>query len=284
MQKLVPFSGPGALWLAFTLAVVVVGAFVLVRLVAARRRDELAGAWAGFDEAMGARFGRGWRVLRGRFDRTQWTGLLLTACAVAVLGGVWAFAEITQNWVGEAALYQLDRQFNAALGRTLPEGAYPVLWAVTFFGNHDPLLWTTVVGVAAFLVARRWWLAAALTVTMAGGQGLNVLLKTLYARPRPGNPYGTEGFSFPSGHSSGAMLLYGFTVFFVWTTRLPRPAKWSATVVLGLLILGVGFSRALLSIHWVSDVLGGFVLGLAWLAFTVAAVRGVAQACRARPW
>ncbi|HYE57025.1 MAG TPA: phosphatase PAP2 family protein, partial [Rhodothermales bacterium] len=105
--------------------------------------------------------------------------------------------------------------------------------------------------------------------------------KSLFGRARPDGPLGASGFSFPSGHTSGATLLYGFLLFLVWTTRLPRPVKWLSTALLGLLIVLVAVSRIVLSVHWVSDVMAGFVLGLTWLSFSLVAVRAVAAWSRA---
>lgn len=219
-------------------------------------------------------------LLAGRLSRDSWHGLTLTFSALLVVAGLFGFYVITENVVGEDDLVQLDQAVNAWAVEHVPAGAYAFLRTVTHAGDHDTLLVLSL-GLGAVLLWRHRWLGAAFVLAMGGGQGLMVLFKALFARVRPDNPLGAAGFSFPSGHTSGATLLYGFALFLIWTTRLPHALKWLCTVLLGLLIVLVGVSRIVLSVHWVSDVLAGFVLGLTWLSFSLVAVRAVAAWRRA---
>ncbi len=219
--------------------------------------------------------------LARRLDAGVWHGLTLTVSAIAVFVGFGAFSEITQHVVGEADLVTLDRAVNTWMAQHVPPGAFRFLHGVTHFGDHDTLLWASVALGAVLLLRRYVWLFGAFILAMGGGQLFNVLLKGYFARVRPINTLHAGGYSFPSGHSSGAMLLYGFLVFLLWTTKASRLLKWAGTVLLGLLILLVGLSRIVLSVHWMSDVLGGFVLGLTWLTFSLVAVRALAAWRRA---
>ena len=79
------------------------------------------------------------------------------------------------------------------------------------------------------------------------------------------------GFSFPSGHSAGTFVLY---LMLAWLL-LPylRPAwRWPVGLAALAVALGVGASRVVLRVHYASDVLAGWLLGLAWMALVICAV------------
>jgi undecaprenyl-diphosphatase len=145
-----------------------------------------------------------------------------------------------------------------------------VVKAVTFLGS-DGVLWT-VVGVAAAILAirKRWRLTIYLLVTAAGALVLDPVLKSLVGRLRPvvAHPiaHGT-GDSFPSGHTLGSIVCYGaiLLVFLPAARGRWRVAFVTATVTLIALI---GISRILLGVHYLSDVIGGWAIGITWLGVT----------------
>jgi undecaprenyl-diphosphatase len=151
--------------------------------------------------------------------------------------------------------------------------AVAVVKAVTFLGS-DGVLWTVILATAVITsIRRRWWLAVYLLVTGAGALVLDPILKSLVGRLRPvvAHPvaHGT-GNSFPSGHSLGSIVCYGavFLVFLPAVRGRWRTAFTAGTVAL---IAVIGISRLLLGVHYVSDVLGGWAVGIAWLGVTAVA-------------
>ncbi len=164
-----------------------------------------------------------------------------------------------------------------------------VIKAITWLGSNG-VLWT-VLGVAAAVMAvrRRWKLALYLLVTGAGALVLDPILKSLVGRLRPvvAHPvaHGT-GNSFPSGHSLGSIVCYGAVLLvFLPGTRpgWPRTALRYGT---GVLIAAIGISRILLGVHYLSDVVGAWALGLTWLGITALAfdpLHPSSEATMARP-
>ena len=142
--------------------------------------------------------------------------------------------------------------------------------AITWLGSGG-VLWT-VIGAAAVMLAirRRWRLAIYLLVAGAGALVLDPVLKSLVGRLRPvvAHPVAHgNGNSFPSGHSLGSIVCYGaILLVFLPTTR----GRWRRVFVIGTvtLIALIGISRILLGVHYVSDVLGGWALGITWLGVT----------------
>ncbi len=116
-------------------------------------------------------------------------------------------------------------------------------------------------------------LAIFLVVTSIGGGIVDSLVKLAVGRPRPQleEPVATAfGKSFPSGHSMSSLICYGAVVLVV----LPLIAgRWrTVTIVLtAVWVVLIGASRLALGVHFLSDVLGGYALGAAWLIGSVAA-------------
>ncbi|MER8185922.1 phosphatase PAP2 family protein [Kitasatospora sp. NPDC094015] len=149
-----------------------------------------------------------------------------------------------------------------------------VLAVVRLLSDHvwDPVTMRLLVAatVGWLLVRRAWRLAlwAGLTETAAGLIGL--LVKITVARVRPALPEPVAhapGFSFPSGHAMTAMTSCA-VLLLVLLPVVPRRARPAAWMLAALVVLGTGLTRIALGVHWVSDVLGGWLLGLALVAST----------------
>jgi len=145
-----------------------------------------------------------------------------------------------------------------------------VIKAVTWLGSTAVLC--AVIGAAAIGLAlrKRWRLVIYLIVTGAGALVLDPVLKSLVGRLRPvvAHPlaHGT-GDSFPSGHSLGSIVCYGaLLLVFLPAARGRWRAVFIAVVV--TIVALVGISRFVLGVHYLSDVMGGWALGIAWLGVT----------------
>jgi undecaprenyl-diphosphatase len=155
-----------------------------------------------------------------------------------------------------------------------------VVKAVTWLGSGG-VLWT-VVGVAAVILAirKRWRLAIYLLVTAAGALVLDPVLKSLVGRLRPvvAHPIAHgNGNSFPSGHSLGSIVCYGaILLVFLPVAR----GRWRVTFVsvIVTLIALIGISRILLGVHYLSDVIGGWAIGITWLGLTAFAFEATRHA------
>ncbi len=148
--------------------------------------------------------------------------------------------------------------------------AVSVVKAVTWLGSGG-VLWT-LIGAAAVLLAlrRRWRLTAYLLVAGAGALVLDPVLKALVGRLRPvlAHPVAHgNGNSFPSGHALGSIVCYG-ALFLVFLPAARGTWRRVFTAVIVTLIAAIGISRLLLGVHYLSDVLGAWALGITWLGVT----------------
>jgi undecaprenyl-diphosphatase len=136
--------------------------------------------------------------------------------------------------------------------------------------SGSALAWQIVlVPVAGWLLWRRLpRLALFVVITAAGSSLLNTVVKTSVHRLRPvlTHPVAHEpGSSFPSGHAQAAIVGY-MVLLLVFLPILHGVWRRAAVTLAVLMVLAIGFSRIALGVHYLSDVLGGYVLGAAWVA------------------
>jgi undecaprenyl-diphosphatase len=127
--------------------------------------------------------------------------------------------------------------------------------------------------VLVLLGLRQYRVAVTIAVALIGATLATDLVKDLVSRPRPpGVPLApTTGYSFPSGHSLLSAVTYGLVALAVWRSGLPLGLRRVVVVGLVLLVILIGLSRIALGAHYPSDVLAGWLAGVAVVA-TVAAV------------
>jgi undecaprenyl-diphosphatase len=196
-----------------------------------------------------------------------------TGCALVGLGSA-AFAWLAEELLDGRALSALDLAFTDALALSVPDGIVQAAALLTRLGDPATLGVLGVVVGTALLLRRHVGLMLGWAVALGGNGLLNPALKQLFARMRPLHAAeGTSamGFSFPSGHSSGAVVAFGMLAYL--GLRL-LPPRWHLPVLLAavLLAFSVGVSRIILRVHYASDVAAGFASGTAWLAVCVTGI------------
>ncbi len=125
-----------------------------------------------------------------------------------------------------------------------------------------------VVALVVGLRTGRWRVAVAAPVVLVLGVLSRLLLSTVVRDGRPPAavrlvPVG--GFSFPSGHAASSALLAGALIWLIAQTGVRRPVRLALDVILGLWALSVAVTRLYLGVHWVTDIVGSWLLAAAWL-------------------
>jgi membrane-associated phospholipid phosphatase len=120
--------------------------------------------------------------------------------------------------------------------------------------------------VVILLFRLRWRRLIAIAITTSVAGLIAWLLKLIVSRPRPTAELvqimvGTQGSSFPSGHTAMAVAIGGFLIYLMPRLVKQRATVWLLRALLVVLILSVGLSRLYLGAHWLSDIFGGLVLG-----------------------
>lgn len=190
-------------------------------------------------------------------------GLLAALCAVAVFG------VIASQVQSGAPITQLDGRLALWFHAHATRGVTLAMRTITWIHSTGGILSITAVGAGWLYRQRLYEWMLALVVTVPGGMLLNVGVKHLFQRPRPhfDNPLLTlETYSFPSGHTASATVLYGFVVCFIAARTHSRQRIVLATLAAIAAVALVALSRMYLGVHYLSDVLAAVAEGCMWLA------------------
>jgi undecaprenyl-diphosphatase len=208
----------------------------------------------------------------------------LLSAAIAVIAST-AFLEIADEIGADEDLGQFDVALSAAIGRHASDEQLRTFGLVTHLG--DKVFLIPLVAVVALLLLRRRhkFTAAAWVMACALGGLLNVALKAIFERSRPEYVHGfavADGWSFPSGHSSGAIIVYGLLGYLA-VLHTPKSFHIPTAAVAMTLVVCVGLSRVILQVHYFSDVLGGYAFGASWVAAWIAGLEVLRRAERYNP-
>lgn len=135
---------------------------------------------------------------------------------------------------------------------------------ISFLGSAITLI--TLALASIFLVKDKKY-SKIIMLNLALSFILNRILKLIIARPRPPRLRLVieNGYSFPSGHSMVSFAFYGFLIYLINKNLKNKKIKYPLIILLSLLILLIGISRIYLGVHYVTDVLGGYIIGLIYL-------------------
>ena len=150
----------------------------------------------------------------------------------------------------------------------------PMLF-VTHWHNTLGILVMTVLVACCLYLRKAWCWLLALLLSVPGGMVLNVLLKYTFQRARPvfEEPLVTLAtYSFPSGHTMSATVLYGFLAAYCVCHTRRTDVRTLAIVAACCMVALVALSRVYLGAHYLSDVLAAMAEGCAWLAICISAV------------
>lgn len=221
--------------------------------------------------------------LRRRLTPGEHLGLHLTLGLLAAAGCLWLFGRLAEDVVSNDSLVIFDQTAAAAVHELTIPGLTTFFLFITALASIEAIALVSLVGAAFFGARRRWLLFVTWLIAAGGSVVLILLLKVLFARPRPyfEQPLLLETYySFPSGHAMEAVVLYGMLAYFA---VLALRTGWArAAVVFGtsLLVLLIGFSRMYLGVHYFSDVMAGFAAGGAWLSICITAMEFVRRGKR----
>ena len=206
--------------------------------------------------------------LNHRLDRKKITGLPLTIMFIAFVYFLFLLVGLIRGVLTSDLVVNVDNRIE-----------------IFFYTFRNPnlinfFLWITLLGKGiivisiAFISSIILWLTEkrvyifSLWLTITGSALISFLGKILINRPRPGGliPFYQEpSLSFPSGHATIAVALYGFIIYVIWKNHTQLKYK-NISLFIGLtIIILIGLSRLYLGVHFLSDIIGGYFIGLLWL-------------------
>ncbi|MGC2458875.1 MAG: bifunctional DedA family/phosphatase PAP2 family protein [Gallionellaceae bacterium] len=223
--------------------------------------------------------------LLNRLSPQGYLGLHLTIGVLLLVGASWMFGGIAEDVVAGDPLTVIDRNIAAWFHERRTPGLTTALQFVTGLASTAAVTSVTLVAALMLWWRRYWYRLLALVLVLPGGMALAFLLKITFHRQRPSFPDSFlifDGYSFPSGHTMAATLLYGLLAAYAVISL--EAWRWRVGAILGafVMVFLVGFSRVYLGAHYPSDVLAAAAAGLAWLALCLTAVDSLRRR-RGRP-
>lgn len=212
----------------------------------------------------------GW--LARRLDGRHLAGLPLTALVISVAIMTGALLCLIVVVVHEQPVTLWDAAFNRSLMFLRHPRLLHLLSHMTYLGDIVILLTMTLVAFGFLWVHGRRQYIPGLLVSVGGTEVVTAILKYSVGRARPEFlTFATASSpSFPSSHSSAGVAVYGFIVY-TMVCGLTRPAQRLELAYWGAgLILGLAASRLLLSVHYLTDVAAGLLIGGIWLLIGIA--------------
>lgn len=168
-------------------------------------------------------------------------------------------------------LTAIDAQLSSWLETNRTSSLVTFFKLVTLLGSTAiATIISCVVGIYLLMRGQRYWFTT-FVLSVVGGAVLNRLLKSVFQRTRPqlDDPIMTfTGYSFPSGHTITATVLYGCLAALIVAHTRNQSLRITVIGAAGVVIALVGFSRIYLGAHFLSDVLAAMAEGLAWLSLS----------------
>jgi membrane protein DedA with SNARE-associated domain/membrane-associated phospholipid phosphatase len=206
------------------------------------------------------------RFLCFLFHRPHGEEVFYGVLILLLIGAAWGFLGVLQGVLARNPLVLADQAVFHFLQSLRTLWADRIFITITELG--DSLVNFCMAGaILAVLLVKRCYRAAAFwTVTVAGGWTVVRLLKWALRLPRPMSLYqGVSAYGFPSGHTTMSLILFGFLAILLMR-GVGATWRWGHLVGALLVSFIIAVSRLYLGAHWLSDVLGGFFIGTAWIS------------------
>lgn len=216
--------------------------------------------------------------LRARLSPQGYLGLELTIGLLFLVGASWLFGGIAEDVAHGDPLTVIDKNIAEWLHERTTPGMVALMQYITDLASPAWVAGAACLTGLFFWWKRSWYRLLGLLLVVPGGMVLGFLLKMAFHRSRPSFADSVlifQGYSFPSGHTMAATLLYGLLALFGAIALDDWRLRVGIVIGGGMMVLLVGFSRLYLGAHYLSDVLGAFTAGLAWLALCLTAVNAL---------
>ena len=218
------------------------------------------------------------RLLFYLFLRQKGEELFLGFLVLLLFAAGWGFLGILQDVLAKDPLMAADQAvYHFFQSLRTPWGDH-LLVAVTELGDSFVNICMAGTILLVLLLKRRYRTAKYWLMTLSGGLLGIQLLKWLIHLPRPVNLYqGASAYGFPSGHTTMSVVIYGFLAILI-ARGLSNALRWGFFFSVFALSFLIAVSRLYLGAHWLSDVLGGFLIGTVWTALLgIAYLKGNAE-------
>ncbi len=221
------------------------------------------------------------KIIKHRISKL-WAALALLTVEMIIILALFFLALFTFLYLVRRVFFLKNSGFDQtvfdALNPYVNDTTNAIMQVVTLLGSHLFLIPANVLLIVYFLFIRKHkWYSIKIPAIALTSLALMFVLKHSFGRPRPLIPLLEEvpGLSFPSGHALMSVTFYGLMGYIVWHTIKNKTLRWILLVFFLLLILLIGFSRIYLRVHYTSDVIAGYCMGILWLVISIKVMRRI---------
>ena len=208
--------------------------------------------------------------MKGFFDKTKFTGLPLTILSSIFLITLVLLIFIIKNFLNLSFFTNIDHVVNLFFYNIRQPLLIKFFHLATLLGE-TPIAITFTLIISLILWKKKYnWQAFLMWLVVIGSQAFTYTAKLIFHRPRPLTAIWLENTSsFPSGHATVAIALYGFLAYLTLQHLKNKQQKFLVIFISLIIILLLGFSRLYLGVHYVSDIAVGYLNGLLWLTIGI---------------
>ncbi|MFC0220362.1 phosphatase PAP2 family protein [Pseudochelatococcus lubricantis] len=206
-------------------------------------------------------------LIARRVDPHRPTGLPLTLMLLAALYLFALFSGLAEDVLEAQGTIRSDNMINAALNPWRVEPLVSIFLWITNLGSTPAVVATVIIATGFLWPQRSTYIIVSLWVSCLGAVSTTTIGKLLIGRHRPEMmlDVNATGWSFPSGHATAAMAVYGFIAYAIARAMPDFRERFEVVYCTAVLIVLIGFSRMFLGVHYLTDVVGGFLVGGFWL-------------------
>lgn len=212
--------------------------------------------------------------------KAVWAGLALLSAEMAIIILLFIIALFGFLYMVRRVFVLENNGFDesvyAYLGQFVSAPMNSFMVFITFFGTHLFLIPANLLLVIYFLAVRKHtWYSVKIAAIALSSVALMFILKALFGRPRPEVPLleAARGLSFPSGHALMSVTFYGLMGYIVWHLVQNTFIKWLLITCFAIMVFLIGLSRIYLHVHYTSDVIAGYSMGVLWLVISLKLLR-----------
>jgi len=164
--------------------------------------------------------------------------------------------------------FEVDDYFIKFSSKIKSDGLTKFLKMVTHFGS---ILTIAILSAILFLICKNKTIKIFMVINVGFVSVFCLIIKHIVQRPRPEGIALIEetGFSFPSAHTMGSVVFYGFLIFLICRYFKVKPLKIILSIIFMLVPLLISYTRIYLGVHFASDVMAGMLSGIAYLSVAI---------------
>ena len=199
--------------------------------------------------------------------KENYTWIILFLCLISLIVLI-TFALIKENLILDEKGYYIVSKY------LIKDNITPIAKIITFLASTYFFIGLSIL---LLIMIKNKKTGLSIIVNLGLSALTNFIVKNIVQRPRPIDHrlISETGFSLPSGHSMVSMAFYGYLIYLTYKYIKNKKLKISLTIFLSLLIFLVGLSRIYLGVHYTTDVLAGYLLGISYLIIYINVINNV---------